>query len=122
MPVNCHPAEFRHLLSLGRRGAERLDLRDSDTLIDSRDSKAETEKESQTPVNQTSLAKSSRASLFRRDNWSKPGENSIFDVRGYLENHLEANWEDDPTENSMFTQSIRQTTLLEERTRIAQKV
>jgi NAD(P)-dependent dehydrogenase (short-subunit alcohol dehydrogenase family) len=56
MPVNCYPAKFRHLLSFGRRGAERVDLRDSDTLIDSRDSKKETEKESQTPVNQTSLA------------------------------------------------------------------
>ena len=52
----------------------------------------------------------------------KHRKNSIFDVRGYLENHLEANWEEDPTENSMFTQSIRQTTLLEERTRIAQEL
>src|SRR5215468_2999856 len=37
MPVNCYPAKFRHLLSFGRRGAERVDLRDSDTLIDSRE-------------------------------------------------------------------------------------
>ena len=65
MAVNCYPAEFRHLLSFGRRGAERVDLRDSDTLIDSRDSKKETEKESQTPVNQTSLAsKFERVSFF----------------------------------------------------------
>jgi signal transduction histidine kinase len=49
-------------------------------------------------------------------------KNFIFDARGCLANHLEADWEDDPTENSMFTQSIRQTTLREERTRIAQEL
>src|SRR5215831_10654396 len=67
MPVNYYPAEFRHLLSFGRRGAERVDFRDSDTLIDSRDSKKETERESQTPVNQTSLAsKFARVSISAR--------------------------------------------------------
>jgi len=50
-------------------------------------------------------------------------KNATLDMKaGCPENHLEADWNDGPTENSMFTQSIRQTTLLEERTRIAQEL
>jgi hypothetical protein len=66
MRLSIYPAEFRHLLSFGRRGAEPVHLRDSDTLIDSRDSKKETERESQTPINQTSLVSkfARRASRF----------------------------------------------------------
>ena len=63
--LSIYPAEFRHLLSFGRRGVERVHLRDSDRLIDSRDSDKETENESQTPVNQTSLvSKVPRVSYF----------------------------------------------------------
>ena len=50
-------------------------------------------------------------------------KNATLDMKvGCPENHLEADWNEAPTENSMFIQSIRQTTLLEERTRIAQEL
>src|SRR5215472_2264425 len=65
--LSIYPAEFRHLLSFGRRGVERVHLRDSDRLIDSRDSDKETENESQTPVNQMSLvSKVPRVSISTR--------------------------------------------------------
>jgi len=41
---------------------------------------------------------------------------------GGLENHLEADWKEVSGESSMFIKSIRQTTPLEERTRIAQEL
>lgn len=50
-------------------------------------------------------------------------KNSNFDVcAGRLQNHLDAGWNDAPTESLMFPQSIRKATLLEERTRIAQEL